>query len=383
MPVFSNQFDFRRPQFYAAALLLALLVQALIAVERVPFRPAELMLLKNAESKLQKSEGFTSDSQAKNLLRAENAPNSILLYRVVGLVDFYCTSFLKPALESGARARQEDRSYHLLMRAPFVVFGLWLGAALWWVSRRLFNNPGGYVALALYCFSPGMIAMSSAVNAEIIAAWGLFGIVYTAIGVAHTLYAPARKWWPRILLLGIAFGATAAAHVIAAIIGMAMALALMLYLAPGRRLASAGILAVAAAIAAFILWAFYGFGDGIVSLNFADSAQLRLYPHMLFNEFSLPQFALLLIALTIFAAWKRTRYFANWSSLLVFILLLAFSYAPGVSWLWALPFIFAFIGGIFADLLESQWRRAAFAIVFALIAAQAALSLWMDWTWLA
>src|SRR5215472_17996569 len=25
-----------------------------------------------------------------------------------------------------------------LIRMPFVIFGVWLGAALWWVSRRLF-----------------------------------------------------------------------------------------------------------------------------------------------------------------------------------------------------------------------------------------------------
>src|SRR5690349_12811174 len=75
----------------------------------------------------------------------------------------------------------------VLLRFPAVVFSLWLGGALWWVSRRLYNNAGGYVALGLYCTSPAILAASSRVNAEILAAWGLFGAIYTSIGVAHML----------------------------------------------------------------------------------------------------------------------------------------------------------------------------------------------------
>jgi len=32
-----------------------------------------------------------------------------------------------------------------------------LGGSLWYVARRLYGNAGGYIALALYCFSPAMI----------------------------------------------------------------------------------------------------------------------------------------------------------------------------------------------------------------------------------
>src|SRR5262249_59966329 len=53
-----------------------------------------------------------------------------------------------------------------LIRMPFVIFGVWLGAALWWVSRRLFDDAGGYVALALYCSSPAMVKISSNVGEE-------------------------------------------------------------------------------------------------------------------------------------------------------------------------------------------------------------------------
>src|SRR5579859_7131041 len=41
-----------------------------------------------------------------------------------------------------------------LTRTPYVLFGALLGASLWYVSRRLYGNTGGYIALTLYCFSP-------------------------------------------------------------------------------------------------------------------------------------------------------------------------------------------------------------------------------------
>src|SRR5437870_3355977 len=50
-----------------------------------------------------------------------------------------------------------DVSWAWLARTPYLVFGMVLGASLWYVSRRLYGNAGGYLALALYCFSPGMI----------------------------------------------------------------------------------------------------------------------------------------------------------------------------------------------------------------------------------
>ncbi len=34
-----------------------------------------------------------------------------------------------------------------------LAFGLSLAGALWWVTRRLYNDEGGYVALAMFCFS--------------------------------------------------------------------------------------------------------------------------------------------------------------------------------------------------------------------------------------
>ena len=95
-----------------------------------------------------------------------------------------------------------------LPHLPFLACGLALGSSLWYVARRLCGNLGGFLALTLYCFSPSMIRASAVwhTEPEVLAAWGSFGAIFTAIAVAHTLYAPREVvlWnWRRIVLLGI------------------------------------------------------------------------------------------------------------------------------------------------------------------------------------
>lgn len=121
-----------------------------------------------------------------------------------------------------------------ILRLPFILFGLWLGGALWWVARRLFDDAGGYVALALYCTSPAIIKISSNIGPEIILAWSSLGLIYTAIGVAHTLYAPPKKWAPRIVILGLSIG-FALATAWWSFTLVLLAFAYMIYLAPGCR----------------------------------------------------------------------------------------------------------------------------------------------------
>jgi hypothetical protein len=80
-----------------------------------------------------------------------------------------------------------------LMHLPFVFMAIWLGGGLWWVARRLFGNEGGFFALSLYVFSPPIIRFSVVPNNDVLAMWGLYGLVYTAIGVAHAMQGPQRK----------------------------------------------------------------------------------------------------------------------------------------------------------------------------------------------
>src|SRR5205823_862731 len=123
-----------------------------------------------------------------------------------------------------------------LPRLPFLLCGMLLGASLWYVARRLCGNTGGFLALTLYCFSPSMIQASAVwhTEPEILAAWGSFGAIFTAIAVAHTLYAPREVvlWnWRRIVLLAISL-AIAIGSQFSMIIVVPLALTFLLYLAP-------------------------------------------------------------------------------------------------------------------------------------------------------
>src|SRR5580698_10073557 len=42
--------------------------------------------------------------------------------------------------------RHELHSVLLLEHLPFALFAVWLGGGLWWVTRRLFGNEGGFLA---------------------------------------------------------------------------------------------------------------------------------------------------------------------------------------------------------------------------------------------
>src|SRR5881296_2367207 len=144
-----------------------------------------------------------------------------------------------------------------LAHAPYLIFGVLLGASLWYVARRLYGNVGGYIALMLYCFSPGIIRSSALwfAEPEVGAAWGAFGAVFTAIAVAHTLYAPREVilWnWRRILLLGLSFTLAIGCQ-FSLVLLVPVALFFLLYLAWERRAAAIAIWLAACGIAAVLL----------------------------------------------------------------------------------------------------------------------------------
>ncbi len=165
-------------------------------------------------------------------------------------------------------ARHELGSVKYLMHLPFCFFAMWLGAGLWWVCRRLFGNEGAFFSLALYCFCPEVVRYAVTPNNEVLAMWGLYGLVYTAIGVAHAMQGPRRKWRPRIVLLTAALGLTAAAHLLAAMFGFAAALVLMMYLAERRRSYVMQTLVFSAVGALVILFGFYAFRPAAFSYVF-------------------------------------------------------------------------------------------------------------------
>ena len=281
-----------------------------------------------------------------------------------------------------------------MARIPFMIFGLWLGAALWWVARRLFDDAGGYVALGLYCSSPAMVMIASNIGPEILLAWSIFGLMYTAIGVAHTLYAPPRKWFPRIVILGLAIGFSLATALWSFTMVL-LALAFMLYLAPRRRWAAIRVILGASAIGIGIYTLFLGLtGSHWVATHSLITPHLSLevvrnlkfvFADGFTNLDSYFFVALFIAALTSYGSWRRTQYFGNTAPLLIgFAVVLLFALVPAIH-IWiatlGLVFVFVFIGGIAADLLETDFRLSVTAILAAAFLLRAVLGVWGLGTW--
>lgn len=278
--------------------------------------------------------------------------------------------------------RHEVGSIKLLLRLPFMLAGLALGACLWWVTRRLFGNEGGYIALALYCAMPAVVRASTVPNNDILAAFGLFSVIYTAIGVGHALQGPRRKWRPRIALLTLALGFTAAAHIAAFILALIFSVVLMAWVAEGRRAYIPTLLIVWVLGAFVLLFASYDFRPDAFSFVFR-SAAARMWvsfdaAHWFFSDSANAAFTVALLgSLALYATLRRSRYFGNTTPLIVGVpvLLLMTTGVQAEPWLWALPFLIAFVGGVFADALETRWRKAFVWATWIVILGQAGLCL--------
>lgn len=282
-------------------------------------------------------------------------------------------------------ARHELSHVKWLIRLPFVCFAVWLGGGLWWVSRRLFGNEGGALSLALYVLCPAIVRFATRPNNEILALWGLYGLLYTAIGVAHALQGPRRKWKPRIGLLALALGLTAAAHLLAAAVGLLVGTVLFYYLAERRRSYVAQIMVFATLGAALILFASFSFRpSAFVYVLTGGSARFWFSLETARNFARQPANAGILVAsavaLVLYAGVRRSRYFGNTVPLLMTLLLVPLYTTQVFSapWVWALPFLFTFIGGVFADALETRQRKMFLLLSAAITLAQAALC----WIWI-
>ena len=284
------------------------------------------------------------------------------------------------------------RHWGWLARLPYIVFGVLLGASLWYVSRRLYGNAGGYIALTLYCFSPTVLRTSTLwfAQPEMGAAWGTFGAIFTAIAVAHTLYAPREVvlWnWRRILLLGLSL-VLAVGCQFSLIILVPITLAFMLYVAPTRRAAVLVIWVAACCVALVLLCAAYAFHmdvfwQGIRHARFFDVTWQaftvpRAYQRVLgqVGQSGPTLLVMFPVALVVYFLWRRARYFGNTAPLLMaisfLILGLGMPHNPGDGFLlMAVPFLFVFVAGIAADLLETGQGAVVTACVWGLLTANA------------
>ena len=284
-----------------------------------------------------------------------------------------------------------------LPRLPFIACGLFLGASLWYVARRLCGYAGGFIALTFYCFSPALIQASAAwhIEPQIFGAWGAFGTVFTAIAVAHTLYAPREVvlWnWRRIVLLGVSL-AIAIASQFSMVVLLPIALGFLLYVAPVRRGAGMVIWIAACLVGFILLFADYFFHPHtfVHAMRHATfwGATWRGFavpgvPYQLAREIgrACPALAVALpIAVVVYVAWPRTRYFGNTAPLLTALIFLALgmSHTDSASYgfpLASVPFLFVFVAGVLADLIDedTRYRALTTAGVVGLLAAYAVWS---------
>jgi hypothetical protein len=288
---------------------------------------------------------------------------------------FYYLTAAAPVLVLPRTLAEDSPLGQIWIATPYLFFGAMLGASLWYVSRRLYGNAGGYIALILYCFSPGMILAAAGTQnfGEIGAVWGTFGIVFTGIALAHTLYAPREVilWnWQRILLLGLSV-ALAVGGQFSLVIAVVVVLPIMFWVAPVRPRAIIVIWVVAVAIGCVFLFGFYFFRPGLFGQAMLRAQWIDVQPQAFgmiasYSQAlktmvaSCPSLILALpVALLAYGGWRRSRYFGNTAPLLVgalfFVLALGSPDFPGQGFhLATLVFVFVFVAGVLADLLETQ-----------------------------
>jgi multisubunit Na+/H+ antiporter MnhE subunit len=277
-------------------------------------------------------------------------------------------------------ARHELGFVKYLLRIPFVLFAIWLGGGLWWVSKRLFGPEGGALSLALYVFCPAIVQYATHPNNEILAMWGLYGMIYAAMGVAHTLQGPRAKWKPRIVLLTVALGLTATAHLLAAMAGFLAGAAFFFYLAERRRAYVSQIMIYAALGAMVIVFAGFSFRPSAFLYVFTGGSARFWFTLDAVRRFATTPanagiLVAALVAAVIYATSRPSRYFGNTAPLLMLLALFPLYTTQVVSapWLWALPFLFTFVGGVFADALESRQRTVFVLLTVGVVVTQAAL----------
>jgi hypothetical protein len=388
-----RRFHFNLPQRIAAVLLVLFLIQGFWLIAHQDLSDSDYQYARCGREMWEKPSPL-----AGYFTTCGNIHDSVLAYRAAGLpltlnllVERGLDRFRKPEDrvvqflgQSGDgelstwELRHQLTHVSLLLRLPFLFTGFVLGAALWWVTRRLYGNLGGYTALALYCFSPAILKASIAPDPEIIAALGLYAGVYTCIGVAHAMQGPRSRWRPRIILLTVIFGAVAASHIAALPVVTLLGLVFMLWIAEGHRAQALPVVLIAVAGALVLLFACYGFSPDAFSYIFRSASgflSFSLDPAKRFFS-SLANAGITVAAASaglLYLALRRSRYFGNTTPLLCFLLLvvLVTTGVRATPWLWALPFLLTFIAGVFADAYETPRAKVAIAAAGAIVLLQA------------
>jgi len=289
--------------------------------------------------------------------------------------------------ESGACASRSNNGIWAT-RLIFVMAAALLGLSLCFVTRKFFGRRAGLRSFALYVSSP-MLVSAMVARPMALAAWGAYGVIFTAIATAHTLYAPREVilWnWKRILLLAFSITLAVGAMPMLAIL-LIPAYGFLLWAAPHRKRAATAIMGCGVGIAAILLSVAClslpgSYWSMALQLGWLQAPSLSMYwPKWLFNH---PSFGILIVwmalwiapslgGLALFCSWRRPRFFGNAAPLLVALLLTVgalFVRMPGLDnyslLLCAMPFWLTFTVGVEADVHErhpSSWSSALIPLV--------------------
>src|SRR5579864_174725 len=122
----AKEFRVGRPQILAGLMLLGFLAQCLWVA---------------ASRKLSDLEySYIASGLAQNRQPEQGIHSPMTAW--VAAVPVRATRMARMAAPAGWSAfLAVPRSW--IVRLPFVAFGVWLGGALWWVARRLFDDSGG------------------------------------------------------------------------------------------------------------------------------------------------------------------------------------------------------------------------------------------------
>jgi hypothetical protein len=152
----------------------------------------------------------------------------------------------------------------------------------------------------------------------------------------------------------------------------------MLWVAEGRRTQVLPVVLIAVAGALLVVFACYGFSPDAFSYLFRSSAGflwVSVDPaRRFFSTLANAGVTVAAVAAAVlYVGLRKSRYFGNTAPLLCFLVLvmLVMIGVPGSPWLWALPFLLTFVGGVFADAYEGPRGRLAMAAAGTILLLQA------------
>jgi hypothetical protein len=155
-----------------------------------------------------------------------------------------------------------------------------------------------------------------------------------------------------------------------------------MYLADRRRSYVMQILIYSALGAVGIVFASYAFRLAAFSYVFTGGSarfwfSLNAVRGLLTSPTNAPVLIALAVSAVLYVGVRRCRYFGNTVPLLMALALFPIVTTQAVTrpWLWALPFLFTFLGGVFADVMESRYRKLFLALAGLILATQALLCL--------